>query len=96
MGMNKCQKELKEKVMGKPSTSNPARVEELMNIAIKRQVCVRAIKRGHFDALPCKEECEEVLKAFKRKSETIKVTGKEKKKLKFWTKVCLTKQSAIF
>ncbi|CAG5109411.1 Oidioi.mRNA.OKI2018_I69.chr2.g3956.t1.cds [Oikopleura dioica] len=82
IGLNKCQKELKEKVMGKPSTSNPARVEELMNIAIKRQVCVRAIKRGHFDALPCKAECEEVLKAFKRKSEIIKVTGKEKKKLK--------------
>jgi len=95
-GLNKCQKELKDKVVAKPATLDKERTSELMDLAIKRQVCVRAKKRGHFNDLPCKEACEEVLKAYKRKSESIKISNKEKKKVQFWTKVCLTKQSSIF
>ena len=72
------------------------RTTELMDLAIKRQICVRAKTRGHFDDLPCKEACEEVLKAYKRKSESIKITNKEKKKIQFWTKICLNKQASIF
>ncbi|CBY07576.1 unnamed protein product [Oikopleura dioica] len=96
MGLNKCQNELNDKIIAKPSTLDKERTSELMDLAIKRQVCVRAKKRGHFNGLPCKEACEEVLKAYKRKSDSIKITNKEKKKVQFWTKICLTKQSSIF
>merc|ERR1712127_722994 len=76
-GLNKCQKELKDKVVAKPVTVDKERTAELMDLAIKRQICVRAKTRGHFDDLPCKKACEEVLKAYKRKSESIKITNKE-------------------